>query len=116
GLGLVILSHIVRTGRLKALASVGVPMAASLLLFAVFDYRYFGTLLPNGGYLSIRESQPQFWLTPQIGFLGLLLDRGYGLLPVAPVYLLAIVGIFRPTNYKWESAALLVPALVYIAF
>jgi hypothetical protein len=115
-LAVVIAAYLFRTREqiLKAAAAAGLPMLVSLLVFGAFDYRYFGTVLPNAGYLSIRESYPQFWYTPQIGFLGMLLDRECGLLTIAPVYLLAFAGAVRHSKRQWQSAALLAPALAYM--
>ena len=115
-LGIVIAARILSTRKqtLEALAAAGLPMVVSLVAFAAFDYRYFGTILPNAGYLAIRYSYPQFWYSVHLGFLGMLLDRNHGLLLIAPVYVLAFAGAVRHSKRKWESAALLAPALAYI--
>jgi hypothetical protein len=101
---------------MKAMAAAGLPLIISVSLFSLFDYRHFGTILPNAAYLAIRESYPQFWTKPHISLVGMLLDRGYGLLPLAPVYILALAGILRYAKRRLETATVLAPALAYLGF
>jgi hypothetical protein len=57
--------------------------------------------------------------TPEVhrGLLGLLLDRAYGLLASAPVYVLAIAGIARQfKRLTWTTATLLAAGVGYFLF
>src|SRR5271157_363188 len=106
-----------RMASLADLAVAGTPMVASLALFAWFDAIHFGTLKPNAGYFLIVSEHPQFFRHPEIGFLGLFLDRTYGLLPIAPIYLLTLAGAWVALRrQKWTASLLLVPAGTYIGF
>jgi hypothetical protein len=102
---------------LKNLALLGCPSLASLAVFAWFDHRYFNTYLPNAGYRIVVSVLPQFFSKPYLGFLGMLFDRTYGLLPTAPLYVAGVAGLlvlFR--RDRWAAAALALPCFGYIGF
>ncbi|MEK7861149.1 MAG: hypothetical protein AAB284_07330, partial [Chloroflexota bacterium] len=92
------------------------------LVLAYVNWRMFGLFLPSAGYFIIREQQQVLAYTPHVGALGLLFDRVFGLIPRAPVYLLAFLGAFslirRARVHGPELSALFagwVVSFVYIA-
>lgn len=59
-----------------------------------YNYRFFGSLMPGAGYLQNGTfNRESLNLNVLAGGLGLLFDRGFGLIPYAPVYLLALAGL-----------------------
>ena len=64
----------------------------SLLAWFTFFYVYWGTPLPMAPYGSMVQTSP---LTLLKGGPGLLFDQEYGLLALAPVYVLAATGLYR---------------------
>ncbi|MDQ2951698.1 MAG: hypothetical protein M3R54_05490, partial [Chloroflexota bacterium] len=102
---------------LRVLAAAA-PFAALILALCAVDYRMFGLFIPNAGYYIIRDQQQVLAFTPQIGALGLLFDRVFGLIPRSPLFLLVAVGIIpllrRARNA--ELAALGLGWLVYFLF
>ncbi len=66
--------------------------AASLLAWFAFFYAYWGTPLPMAPYGTMVQTSP---LTLRKGGPGLLFDQEYGLLALAPVYVLAGTGLYR---------------------
>jgi hypothetical protein len=115
-LGSVVALYLLQRRAAKHAAIAAAPLLLSLLVFAAFDMRHFGTWLPNAGYLSIRSSYPQFWVSPHVSMLGLWLDRGFGLLPLAPVYVFALGGLAKATRRSWQVAAVATPAVAYLGF
>lgn len=74
-------------------AAGALPFLSLVLALAYVNWRMFDLFLPGAGYFIIREQQQVISYTPWIGAAGLLFDRVFGLIPRAPVYLLAFVGI-----------------------
>ena len=81
-------------GRAPRAAMLGllVPQAATLYLTALYNFAIAGSVRPDALYLAWG---PAGVTTARLGqgLLGLLLDARYGLLPYAPVYLLAGAGL-----------------------
>ena len=75
----------------RALAA-GAPFVAIVGALALANGAMFGVYLPSAGYYIIRDQQQVLAYTPQIGGLGLLFDRAFGLIGRAPIYLLALLG------------------------
>lgn len=103
----------------RALAELSAPMAISLALFAIFDMKHYGMLLPNAGYVVDVRNQPipHFWHRPQTGLLGLFLDRAYGLLTIAPSYIVVLAAIRKlGRSPRVIRMAILLPAAVYVGF
>ena len=99
-----------------------VPFALLVLALSFVNWRTFGVFMPSAGYFLIREQQQVLTYTPWVGGPGLLFDRVFGLIPRAPVYLLAFVGAValwrRRREHGVELAALAAGSLlsfVYIA-
>jgi len=107
-----------RADLVRTVLLLGAPGALSLTLFAWFDRLTFGTLLPNAGYFAVVSDQPQFFKRPDIGLSGLLFDRAYGLLPIAPFYV-AAVALFALMR-RWKPVAFLIfpfsCSLVFMSF
>jgi hypothetical protein len=105
----------------RLLAGAG-PFAALVLALAFVNWRTFGLFMPSAGYFLIRENQPVLTYTAWIGAPGLLFDRVFGLIPRAPVYLLAFLGATslwrRAREHGVQVAALALGSLlsfIYIA-
>lgn len=108
-----------RRRRSARILAVGIPIAVSVAAFAIFDLRWYQTPLPNAGYFHFLMSPGRSVFTSDIprGLLGLLLDRAYGVLPSAPVYVLALAGIARQVKrLTWTTATLLAAATGYLLF
>lgn len=106
-----------RQTRVQDLLVFAAPIVVLIAAFSAFDHHLFGTILPNAGYLSIAESFPQFHANILVGLAGMLLDRSYGLLPLAPMYLAAFAGMWSMRRKQtWFVAALFLPALANLLF
>jgi hypothetical protein len=102
---------------LRRLIVLGAPTIVSLAVFAWVDMVNYDMPLPNGGYLRYGSHVQHFWTNIHIGVLGLFLDRTYGLLPIAPIFLLSIAGAcLALRTQKRLAALLLIPAATYILF
>jgi hypothetical protein len=101
--------------RLVRVAAAAGPFAALVLLLAALDYRLFGVFLPGAGYYLIRDQQQVLAYTPQIGALGLLFDKVFGLIPRTPLYLIAAVGVL-PLWRRARSAELAALALGWLIY
>ena len=105
--------------RLRLIAILAAPFASLVVLLSLIDFHLFGILRPNGGYLLFSRFHPDLY--PNIhtvfrGLLGLLLDRRVGLLPLTPLYLVALAGLWPLMKRRWEGIAILVPSFVYLLF
>jgi hypothetical protein len=79
-----------------AWAAVAVYALALVGWFGFF-YAIWGTPLPTAPYGSQRETNPLYL---RFGAPGLLFDQEYGLLAYAPVYILAVTGLWQ----MWRAA------------
>jgi len=116
-IGLFVFIH--RRGQiLRDLAALGIPLCLSVALFAWFDARHFGTVLPNAGYLRVAASYPQYThIEPIRGLLGLMFDRLQGVIPIAPIYLWALAGLTAGwRKFGWPVSALIAASFSYLAF
>jgi hypothetical protein len=104
---------------LLARAAVGAgPCVLLVLALAALDYRMFGVFIPNAGYYLIRDQQQVLAFAPQIGALGLLFDRVFGLIPRTPLLLVCAIGLvplWRRARGT-ELVALGLGWLVYFAY
>jgi hypothetical protein len=64
----------------------------SLAAWFAFFYAYWGSPLPMAPYGSLTQTSPRNLLS---GGPGLLFDQEYGVLALAPVYVLAATGLYR---------------------
>jgi hypothetical protein len=99
----------------RKMASLGTPSLVSLVAFAAIDKALFNTYMPNASMLLLGRIMPQFQRQPFRGFLGMMFDQSYGLIPTGPLYVAAAAGmvaLFR--RDRWGFAALFLPALGYL--
>jgi hypothetical protein len=82
-----------RAWDLRRIAAGAGPFLGLVLALALVNWLTFGLFMPSAGYFLIRENQPVLVYTPWIGAPGLFFDRAFGLIPRAPVYLLAFLGL-----------------------
>jgi hypothetical protein len=102
---------------IKKLALVGTPSLVSLAVFAMVDKVLFNTYLPNASMVLVGRSMPVFKPQPLRGFLGMMFDGSFGLIPTGPLYVAVAAGMivmFR--RDRWSFAALLLPAFGYLSF
>ena len=78
--------------RLARVGAAALPFAALVLALSALNWLQFGLFMPAAGYFLIRDQQAVFGLAPQVGALGLLFDRVFGLVGRGPLYLLAFLG------------------------
>jgi hypothetical protein len=122
GLGLVLAYAALwpRRDLLPRLLAAGLPFTALVLLLCYFNWRLFGWFIPGAGYFLIRDQQEVLNYAPQSGIPGLLFDRAFGLVPRAPIYLLAFIGIAalwaRRRRYGTPLAALVLGWGFYFLF
>ncbi|MEK6406211.1 MAG: hypothetical protein AABN34_04530 [Acidobacteriota bacterium] len=106
-------------GKLKSVLVLGLPTALSLIVFVLFDVHYYNTALPNAGYfLRVAAMQePLFTTDIHVGLLGLFLDRAYGLLSTAPIYIMSIAGaLVMLRRQPWVGATMVFVSGAYILF
>lgn len=104
---------------IKRLVCVTAPVFLSTGLFVLFDLRYYNTAMPNGGYFVYMKAvrPPMFSPHLDVGLLGLFFDRGYGLLTTAPVYILALAGVWAVLKRRpWVAGIILLPSMIYTLF
>jgi hypothetical protein len=94
------------------------PFALFVLALAALDYRMFGVFIPNAGYYLIRDQQQVLAFAPQIGGLGLLFDKVFGLVPRTPLFLVCALGVIPLLRRSrgTELAALGLGWLVYFVY
>jgi hypothetical protein len=95
-----------------ALAGLLLPQAATLFLTALYNFGIAGSVRPDALFLAWG---PAGVTTARLGqgLLGLLLDARYGILPYAPIYLLAAAGLALGGVRRF--ALVLPAAIVYYA-
>jgi hypothetical protein len=115
-LGAVGLAHLRGRG-LAAFVAVAAAMAAGFIAYNLYMFAtptsmgLYGPKVPMGVRYAI----------PGRAFFGLLLDRNYGLLPYAPVWLLGLAGTFVLARRSWRETwpytayaiAVIVPVLAW---
>src|SRR5207245_3937367 len=82
-----------RRDLVRRVLAAAVPFTALVLLLCYFNWRLFGWFIPGAGYFLIRDQQEVLNFSPQSGVPGLLFDRAFGLVPRAPISLLAFIGV-----------------------
>jgi hypothetical protein len=86
-------------------AAAALPFLALLAALSFVNWLLFARFMPGAGYYLVSDQQPILTFAPHVGTLGLLFDRTFGLIPRAPVYLVAAVGVVA----LWRRAS---PSLV----
>jgi hypothetical protein len=130
GVGLVIAYCALRPALPTSLASravrfaaAAVPFIALVLALCSVNWLLFQRFMPGAGYYLVSSQQPILTFAPHIGTLGLFFDRTFGLIPRAPVYLVAALGavaLWRRATpmlaalfLGWLSAFMYVASLVF---
>ena len=96
---------------LRAALALVLPQAVSLYLTALYNFAITGSARPDALYLAWGPAGVSTARMGQ-GLIGLVMDARYGLVPYAPVYVLAVAGLFlargrpsRPLNWALPAAA-----------
>jgi hypothetical protein len=84
-----------------SMLAVLAPYGASLLAWFTFFYVIWGSPFPQAPYGDLVQTHP---LNLIFGAPGLLFDQEYGLLPYAPVYVLAATGLIAMYRAGGEHA------------
>ena len=92
--------------RLVRVAAAATPFFALLALLSFVNWELFGRFMPGAAYYLVSDQQQVLTFAPQVGTLGLLFDRTFGLIPRVPVYLVAALGLIP--LWRRGPAALLV--------
>lgn len=87
-IGLIVLLRSWRN--MRALVALCVPVAAVLIAWFAFFHAYWGTFSPTAPY-GTQENMSLAYLAK--GGLGLLFDQEYGVVALAPVFVLAFAGL-----------------------
>jgi hypothetical protein len=95
---------------LPTLLGLLIPQAATLYLTALYNFAITGSVRPDALFLAWGPAGVTTARAGQ-GLLGLLLDARYGILPYAPLYLLAAGGLLLGRTARLRLA--LPAALVY---
>ena len=98
-LAVVALLHL---GRRALLAFFGV-VTVMAIGYAAYGHAVFGTWSPLARYGGMPADASSG--SPPRAILGLLFDRSFGLLPYAPIYLLAVAGLCSRAWWKSRDAA-----------
>ena len=101
---------------IKSVVWYALPHIPSALILMVFFYHAYGSWMPNAQYGDAHDPVSKFFFR---GALGLLLDRDHGLLAFAPLYWLALPGLFllfrENRNYTILALVLSVPSFAILA-
>ena len=105
--------------RPATMAARAIAAAAPFVVFVValsaLNWRMFGLFMPGAGYYVVRDQQQVLTFAPQVGALGLLFDRVFGLIPRAPIFLIAAIGAI-PLWRRGSSATLIALLLGWSAY
>jgi hypothetical protein len=97
--------------RLRASASWVLPIVASLIAIATYNWLRFGTILETG-----YADQAHAFDTPlYVGLYGLLFSSGKSVFVYAPILLASIVGWFKLRRVRWLLATLVVAYVIFYA-
>jgi hypothetical protein len=95
--------------RVVRVAAAAAPFFALVAALLLVNWLLFGRLMVGAGYYLVSDQQPVLTFTPQLGTLGLLFDRTFGLIPRAPIFLVAALGVVA---LWWRGPAPLLVALL----
>lgn len=117
-LHLLVTQHASKLSLVADLVLMLMPLAFSLIAFALFDLHWYQTAIPNAGYvLLLRPRASLFTHNLLPGLPGLLFDRAFGLLATAPIYVLAVAGaVVLGRRRPWQGLLLAAPAVAYVLF
>ncbi len=98
-------------------AALAAPLLAVVIGISLLDLVVYGVPLPHAGFLLFFTARPDtsvaaYATTTPFGFLGLFVDRAFGLLPAAPIALLAFIGAGVAIRRRVALPLLVVPYLL----
>jgi len=98
-------------------AVLAVPLLALVIGMSLLDLAVYGVPLPHAGFLLFFTARSDtsvaaYATTTPVGVAGLFVDRAFGLLPAAPVALLALVGAGAALRRRVALPLLAMPYLV----
>ena len=122
-LGLATLTVAVHRPRLRELMVLLVPTAVVVVALSALDLAVYGVPLPHAGYLLFfaarhDTSVATYAAVSSDGIAGMFVDRAFGLLPAAPIEILAFVGAgaaLRNSFGRWLLASIF-PYLLFVSF
>jgi hypothetical protein len=79
--------------RAVRVAAAAIPFFALLGALSFVNWQLFGKFMPGAAYYLVSDQQQVLTFAPQVGTLGLLFDRTFGLIPRAPIYLVCTLGV-----------------------
>ena len=91
--------------RLSRVAAAALPFVALVGALSLVNWQLFGKFMPGAAYYLVSDQQQVLTFAPQVGTLGLLFDRTFGLIPRAPIYLVGALGV-APLLRRARSALL----------
>jgi hypothetical protein len=103
--------------RPRAIAALVLPIGISLALWLFSFWVMYGVPSPFIPYGSVEPAKLSWSHVPR-GVLGSLFDQEYGLFVHAPIYLMAIPGLWwlaRDRSTRWLACALVATAAVFVA-
>jgi hypothetical protein len=101
----------------RAVAALVLPVAVSLAVWICSFWVMYGVASPFIPYGSFEPAK-LYWRHVPRGVLGSLFDQEYGLFVHAPVYLMAIPGLWwfaRDRTTRWLACALVVTTGIFLA-
>jgi hypothetical protein len=107
-----LLAAVERLVPLRALVWLLLPQLFTLFGTALYNFAITGSVRPDALFLAWGPAGVTTDHVPQ-GFFGLQLDMRYGILPYAPIYLLAAAGLLMPGPLAARLFPALPAALVY---
>lgn len=98
-------------------AALATPLIFSVVGSSLLDLAVYGVPLPHAGFLLFftalgGTSVASYSATTPFGLLGLFVDRAFGLLPAAPIALLAFVGAGVAIRRRAGLVLLVIPYLL----
>lgn len=116
-LAIALLLALTRRNTWRDRALLGAPLLAVVIGTSLLDLAVYGVALPHAGFLMFftargDTSVATYGTTTPFGLLGLFVDRAFGLLPAAPVALLAFVGAGIALRRRAVLPAILLPYLL----
>ena len=122
-LGLLALAMVVRRPRRRELLLLLAPTVIVIVALSALDLAVYGVPLPHAGYVLFftarhDTSVATYAAVDRWGAVGMFVDRAFGLLPAAPIAVLAFFGAgaaLRQALTRWLLAAI-VPYLIFVSF
>jgi len=115
-LGLLVLAAWPQRRSPRTLVLLSAPVVLLIPGLALLDLMIYGLAVPHAGFVLFFAGQEQS-VTPYLhgteGLVGLFLDRAFGLLPAAPILVLACIGL-GAAPFNTRVRPLLLIAIAYL--